>query len=73
VYITSFSLLGEWPCDDRCADCGSFCTVYHELGFRGEFTHSYVLCLACHARENCEVNLYLFNEALATIRALAIK
>jgi hypothetical protein len=43
------------------------------LGFRGEFTHSYVLCLACHAREQCETNLYLYNEALATIRALAIK
>ncbi len=72
-YITSFSLLGEWPCDDRCADCGCRSTVYHELGFRGEFTHSRLVCLECHASEDCEVNLYTYNEALVTIRALAIK
>jgi hypothetical protein len=73
VVFVQFDVLAEYPSDDRCADCGCSSTVYRELGFRGEFTHSRLVCLECHASEDCEVNLYLFNEALATIRELAIK
>ncbi len=73
VVSVQFDVLTEYLCHDRCADCGCSSTVYRELGFRGEFTHARVVCLECHACEDCDVNLYTYNEALVTMRALAIK